>query len=69
MPGPANCPKQDMDDGEGKDEPIWKTVEQYADDQPRWMSDFVLAWEKFSSNGYDNVDLVQGPANFWKHWE
>ena len=45
-----------------------ETVEQYADDQPRWMSDFVFAWEKFSSNGYGNGDLVQGPTNFWKHW-
>ena len=69
IPGPANCPKQDdksMDDEDGN--PIWKAVEEYAEDQPQWMRDFVQAWDKFSRNGYKEGDLVQGPSNIWKHF-
>ena len=63
--GPAGCPKQDLDDGYGK--PIWKAVELYADNQPKWINDFVTVWEKMSMNGYKASDLEQGPRKWWKH--
>ena len=59
FPGPAGCAKQDMNDGNGQ--PMWKTVEAYADNQEMWMEDFVKVWDKMSRNGYNVGELIQGP--------
>ena len=59
-----NCPKQDSDDGTGQE--LWKTVEEYADDQELWINDFVSAFEKMQANGYKS--LQQGPNGFWNHF-
>ena len=57
------CPKQDADDGTGQE--LWKTVENFADDNELWMSEFVASFEKMQTNGYAQLD--QGPTKFWKH--
>ena len=58
---------QDMLDGDlekdGHSQEMYKTVQMYADDQSKWMSDFSDAWEIMSSNGC--TDLHDGPQNFW----
>ena len=59
-----NCPKQDSDDGTGQE--LWKTVEEYADDQELWINDFILAFEKMQANGYKSLN--QGPKEFWNHF-
>ena len=48
-----------MNDGNGQ--PMWKTVEAYADNQEMWMEDFVKVWDKMSRNGYNVGELIQGP--------
>ena len=63
----AGCPMQDMDDGNGQES--WKTVEMYADDNEQWIEDFVDVWDKMSTKGYSEQDLVQGPNQFWTHWK
>ena len=57
------CPKQDADDGTGQE--LWKTVEDFADDNELWMREFVASFEKMQTNGYSQLD--QGPTGFWKH--
>ena len=50
---------------DGHSQPMYKTVELYANDQDQWMGDFTGAWEIMSSNGYANAELIQGPNEFW----
>ena len=59
-----NCPKQNEDDGFGQE--LWKTVEDFADNQEFWIETFVNAFEKMISNGYEALD--QGPFEFWTHF-
>ena len=62
-------PNQDMLDGDeetdGHSQPIYQTVELYADDQDQWMGDFTGAWEIMGNNGYADAELIQGPEEFW----
>ena len=59
------CPKQDADDGTGQE--LWKTVEDFADDNELWTREFVASFEKMQTNGYSQLD--QGPTGFWKHFQ
>ena len=59
----AGCPKQDMQDGYGKE--LWETVEMYADNQEKWIKDFVKVWDKMDKNGCENLE--DGPMWKWNH--
>ena len=59
-----DCPKQDLDDGSGKE--LWKSVEDFADDQELWIEEFVEVFEKMQCNGYESLE--QGPKDFWSHF-
>ena len=50
---------------DGHSQPMYKTVELYANNQQKWLGDFAGAWEIMSNNGYANDELVQGPNDFW----
>ena len=60
-----DCPKQDLDDGTGKE--LWKSVEDFADDQELWIEEFVEVFEKMQCNGYESLE--QGPKEFWSHFQ
>ena len=62
--GPAGCPLQTMDDGNGQE--LWKTVEDFADSNEVFIDEFTLAFEKMQRNGY--ASLTQGPTGFWNHF-
>ena len=44
---------------------MYKSVEEYAENQELWIDDFLRAWSKMQSNGYSN--LRDGPTGFWSH--
>ena len=50
---------------DGHSQPMYQTVELYANDQDQWLGDFTGAWEIMSSNGYADAELTQGPNEFW----
>ena len=55
------CPKQDLADETGK--PIYKIVEEFADDHDVWADAFMEAFPRMQSIGY--TDLKDGPDNSW----
>ena len=61
--GISDCPKQDITDG--KNQPLWKRVEMYADNQENWIRYFSKSFMQMQTNGYDN-ELVRGPNQFWR---
>ena len=65
----AGCPKQDMPDGtrdkDGRSNKMWQTVEMYADNQEKWIKDFVKVWNKMDKNGC--TELMKGPSWKWDH--
>lgn len=52
------CPLQDMLTEEGL--PLHRILEEYAEDQHRWIAELILAMERIQRNGYRK--LVDGPA-------
>jgi len=46
------------------DLPLHEIIEQFADDQDKFLADFVPAMEKMLSNGYTAGALLQGPDQF-----
>ena len=48
------------------DEPVSSYFETYANNQTRWVEDFIPAFEKMSNNGYENSDLHDAPKS-WKN--
>lgn len=44
-----------------REAPLHQVFEEYADDQQKWVTDFVPTFEKMLSNGYAKDELVQGP--------
>ena len=59
----GGCPKQDLKDEYGKE--LSGAVELYADDQEKWIKDFVKVWGKM--NQLNTSGLKRGPSNFWSH--
>ena len=55
------CPVNDFEDENGK--PIYKIVEDFADDHDVWASAFLDAWSRMQSIGYD--DLQDAPQSSW----
>lgn len=55
------CAKQDLEDETGK--PIYKIVEEFADDHDVWAEAFLDAFPRMQSIGY--TDLKDGPENSW----
>jgi len=60
--------KTDVEDGclqsedFGGDTPLYKIVEEFADNQDTWWNEFTLVMEKLLSNGYSEGELVKhGP--------
>jgi len=43
--------------------PLYQVVQEYADEQAKFISDFAPALEKMLSNGYSDSDLQSAPAN------
>merc|ERR1712110_1391209 len=64
MRNPLNCPKQSINDGYGT--PLYKVVEEYANDQDKWVKDFLIALRKVQHNGYAQGHLINGPNVFNK---
>ena len=56
-----DCPPNKTELPEGST-PLHLIFEEYAQDQDKWISDFIPAYEKMISNGYEENDLVEGPA-------
>ena len=56
-----NCTVNDFEGENGK--PIYKIVEEFADDHDVWASAFLDAWERMQSIGYD--DLKNAPQSSW----
>ena len=46
-------------------EMLFELVEEFADDQDTWYSDFVQAFESMVSNGYNDDELMDGPNDLW----
>ena len=44
---------------------MYKSVEEYAENQELWIDDFLRAWSKTQSNGYSN--LRDSPTGCWSH--
>ena len=57
---PHSCPKNKLAP-EGT--PIHEIVEDYAKNHDTWAKDFLEAWQRMQSNGYDN--LMDAPQNSW----
>ena len=55
------CPVNEFEGEPGK--PIYKIVEEFADDHDVWASSFLDAWERLQSTGYN--DLKEAPQNSW----
>ena len=59
-----NCEKNDMRIP-STDKPFHQIIEDYADNQSTWVSDFIPAFEKMVANGYKASDLHDAPSS-WK---
>ena len=46
------------------DEPISSYFQTYANNQTRWVEDFIPAFEKMSENGYENSNLQDAPRSW-----
>ena len=55
------CPVNELEDETSK--PIYKIVEEFADDHDVWARSFLDAWARMQSTGYD--DLKAAPQNSW----
>ena len=44
--------------------PLHEIIEEYADNQTKWVNDFIPTYEKMLANGYEAEDLVDGPDQF-----
>ena len=47
------------------DKPVSRIMEDYAEDQELWLGDFIGAFERMTSNGYEDGDLKDAPVS-WK---
>ena len=56
-----HCAVNELEDETGK--PIYKIVEEFADDHDVWASSFLDAWERMQATGYN--DLKDAPQNSW----
>ena len=52
-------------DKDGRSNKMWQTVEMYADNQEKWIKDFVKVWDKMDKNGCENLE--DGPMWKWNH--
>lgn len=55
------CPVNELEGESGK--PIYKIVEEFADDHDAWARSFLDAWERMQATGYN--DLKSAPQNSW----
>ena len=53
----VDCPKQNY---APEGEPLHQVIEEYADNQDRWVRDFLSALDKMSMNGNDPSELTEG---------
>ena len=49
------------DDGEK----LTKIMDEYATDHDIWANDFLSAWQKIGTNGYQGDELHDGPESSW----
>ena len=53
--------KSTSEDGEK----LTKIMDEYANDHDIWADDFLSAWQKISTNGYQKDELHDGPESSW----
>jgi len=53
----------DKNDYAPEGEPTHQIVDEYAEDHDVWAKDFLDAWQRMQSNGYE--DLKEAPQNSW----
>ena len=58
-----DCPLNDRRMPE-TDKSVSEIIQDYAEDQGLWLSDFIEAFEKMVSNGYGDGDLTSAPASW-----
>ena len=56
-----NCPPNTSELPKGST-PLHLIFEEYAKDQNKWITDFISAYEKMISNGYEDEDLIEAPT-------
>ena len=47
------CPLNDMSYPEGSNDPLHAVFEEYAEDQAKWIDEFIPTYEKMLANGYN----------------
>ena len=58
-----DCPLNDRRLPES-DKPVSDIVQDYADDQVLWVSEFTAAFEKMTRNGYTDGELTDAPSSW-----
>jgi len=58
-----DCPLNDRRLPES-DKPVSDIVQDYADDQVLWVSEFTAAFEKMTRNGYSDGELTDAPSSW-----
>ena len=59
----VGCGKNKMEVPEGST-PLHEIFEEYANDQQKWVDDYVPTFEKMLANGYGEGELVNGPDQY-----
>ena len=59
------CPKNPLAIPEGST-PVSQVMEEYAQDQDKWVQDFLSAYQKMLSNGYSAGELQDSPYQYDK---
>ena len=58
-----DCPLNDRSLPES-DKPVSDIVQDYADNQDQWVSEFMAAFEKMTRNGYTEGELTDAPSSW-----
>ena len=56
-------PNCNLEDYAPEGEPLHTIVDDYADNQQKWMDDFFATLVKMTENGYTDDNLVVNPFN------
>ena len=59
----VGCEKNKMEVPPGST-PLHEIFEEYANDQQKWVSDYIPTFEKMLANGYGDGELINGPDQY-----
>ena len=59
----VECPKNTLAIPEGST-PVYQVFEEYAQDQDKWVQDFLPTYQKMLANGYADGDLEDSPYQY-----